>query len=255
MRQSTPARRRLDATLAQLTITFRGMAAHPDDTNCECHWGSAEDLALLKTADVELDPDLLRRTYSASDWDFPAAMLRRILPQLARSLVDGEVMRLDSMDQAGRMFALGRWQQWPAEQSRAVRDFLDAWWFVALTEQDAEVPAYSVLTMLVEAAGGLDRWLRAWATATSPVAHQRLAEAFGRWEYDLLRDDLPWQTWWWTDDEEEVLRAESTGWLLQHAPTRLRMIGADPDLLDRIRLLGLACPARWDDPHWPDHAY
>ncbi|MFF0174090.1 hypothetical protein [Micromonospora profundi] len=109
--------------------------------------------------------------------------------------------------------------------------------------------------MLVEASAGLDRWLRAWATATSPVAHQRLAEAFGTWEYDLLRDDLPWRTWSLTDDEEEVLRAELTGWLLQHAPTRLRMIGADPDLLDRIRLLGLPCPARWDDPHWPDHAY
>ncbi|MEH1169666.1 hypothetical protein V6V47_30235 [Micromonospora sp. CPCC 205539] len=255
MTQSTAARRRLDAALAHLTRTFRGMTAHPDDGNCECHWGSAEDLALLKTADVELDPDLLRRTYWAHDWEFPADMLRRVLPQLARSLVNGEVERLDSMDHAGWTFARGRWQQWPDEQSRAVREFLDAWWLVALTDQDAEVPAYAVLAMLVEAAGGLDRWLGAWAAATSPAANRRLAEAFARWEYDLLRDDLPWRTWRLTDDEENIRRAELTGWLLQHAPARLRMIGADPDLLDRLRLLGLPCPARWDDPRWPDYAY
>ncbi|MGI5520160.1 hypothetical protein ACQEUX_04325 [Micromonospora sp. CA-259024] len=255
MTQSTPARRRLDAALAHLATTFRGMTAHPDDSNCECHWGSAEELALLKTPNVELDPDLLRRTYWAGDWHFPAAMLRRILPQLATALVSGEVERLGSMDYAGRAFALGRWQQWPAEQSTTIREFLDAWWVVTLSDPDAEVPAYAVLAMLVEASGALDRWLGAWATATSPVANRRLAEAFGEWEYDLLRDDPPWRTWELTDDEEEVLRAELTAWLLQHAPARLRMVDTDPELLHRIRLLGINGPARWDDPHWPNRGY
>ncbi|MET8257861.1 hypothetical protein ACFYPG_03690 [Micromonospora sp. NPDC005553] len=252
MTQPTPPRRRLDAALAHLAITFRGMTAHPDDGNCECHWGSAEELALLKTPDVELDPDLLRRTYWAGDWGFPAAMLRRILPQLAAALVSGEVERLASMDHAGRAFALGRWQEWPTEQSTAIREFLDAWWVVTLTDPDAEVPPHAVLAMLVEASGVLGRWLDAWATATSPLANQRLAEAFGEWEYDLLCEDLPWSTWELTGDEEERLRVELTAWLLQHAPARLRMIGADPKRLHRIRLLGLAGPARWDDPHWPD---
>ncbi|MEV4761646.1 hypothetical protein AB0J89_03330 [Micromonospora chokoriensis] len=251
MTQPTPARRRLDAALAHLATTFRGMAAHPDDGNCECHWGSAEELALLKTPDVELSPDLLSRTYWAGDWEFPAAMLRRILPQLARALVSGEVVRQDGMDYAGRAFALGRWQQWPAEQSAAVREFLDAWWVVALTDEDAEVPAYEMMTLLVEASGALDRWLDAWARATGPVASRRLAEAFGQWEFDLLRDDPPWTTWELTDDEKEALRVELTAWLLRHAPDRLRMIGADSTLVHRLELLGVAMPERWDDPRMP----
>ncbi|MGW4681913.1 hypothetical protein ACWEOS_25905 [Micromonospora taraxaci] len=251
MTQPTPARRRLDAALVRLATTFRGMAAHPDDGNCECHWGSAEELALLKTPDVELSPDLLRRTYWAGDWEFPAAMLRRILPQLASALVSGEVVRLGGMDQAGRAFARGRWQQWPTEQSTAVREFLDAWWVVTLTDEDAEVPAYEVLAVLVEASGALDRWLDAWATATGPAASRRLAEAFGEWQYDLLCDDPPWRTWELTDDEEEALRVELTAWLLRHAPDRLRMIGADSTLVHRLGLLGVAVPDRWDDPLMP----
>ena len=57
----TPERLRLDAALNRMAVTFRGMTARPDENNCECHWGSAEDLAQLKVPDVELDPDLLRR--------------------------------------------------------------------------------------------------------------------------------------------------------------------------------------------------
>jgi hypothetical protein len=41
--------------------------------------------------DVELDPDLLRRTWEAPDWDDHASVLRRILPQLATALVNGLV--------------------------------------------------------------------------------------------------------------------------------------------------------------------
>ena len=53
--------------------------------------GSAEELAQLKVPDVELDPDLLCRTWRASDWDDHASVLRRILPQLATVLVKGLV--------------------------------------------------------------------------------------------------------------------------------------------------------------------
>ncbi|GAB3180227.1 hypothetical protein FHX75_112115 [Micromonospora palomenae] len=48
---------RLDVALAGVAATFRGMTAHRQESNCECHWGSAEELALLKTPDVPLDDD------------------------------------------------------------------------------------------------------------------------------------------------------------------------------------------------------
>ncbi|MFI6788069.1 hypothetical protein ACIBG4_12145 [Nonomuraea sp. NPDC050383] len=83
----TSARLRLDAALNRLAVTFRGMTAHPDEYNCECHWGSAEELAQLKVPEVELGLDLLRRAWQPSDWDDHASVLRRVLP-LCRSDIE-----------------------------------------------------------------------------------------------------------------------------------------------------------------------
>ncbi|MEV0912181.1 hypothetical protein [Streptomyces hokutonensis] len=85
------ARPRLTAALDGLAAVFGGMTAHPDEHNCECHWGSAEELVQLKVADTELDLDLLGRTWRAPDWSDHASVLRRILPQLATALVEGSV--------------------------------------------------------------------------------------------------------------------------------------------------------------------
>jgi hypothetical protein len=62
------------------------MTAHADEIQCECHWGSEEELASLKVPDVELDPDLLRRTMWAPGWSDQASVLRRVLPQLAAEM-------------------------------------------------------------------------------------------------------------------------------------------------------------------------
>jgi hypothetical protein len=247
----TPARLRLDAALDDLAATFRGMTARPDEHNCECHWGSAEDLGRLKLPDVELDPDLLRRTWQASDWDDHGSVLRRILPQFASALVSGRVEPLFGMAEVGRSFAHGQWQQWPAEQAAAVRIFLHAWWAHSLTTPDAAVPAYEVLALCAEASATLGPWLASWEALTHPVADQRLAEAVTHWEYDLLGDQLPWDTW----NNEEDTRAELTAWLVRHAPGRLRTHGAPEWLLHRVRLLSLIWPARRQDPHWPDYSY
>jgi hypothetical protein len=102
----TPARPRLDAALVGLAATFRGMTARPDEHNCECHWGSAEELAQLKVPDVELDPSLLRRTWWASDWKDHASVLRRILPQLAAALVSNPVEPYSGIEEVGHSFAI-----------------------------------------------------------------------------------------------------------------------------------------------------
>ncbi|MFI9649157.1 hypothetical protein ACIHAA_23000 [Streptomyces sp. NPDC052040] len=136
-----PARRRLSAALDNLSVTFHGMTAHSDESNCDCHWGSAEELSLLKTPDVELEPDLLSRTWQAIDWMDHAAVLRRILPQFATALVAGHVEPLFGLEEAGYSFARGRWQQWPDEHGEPVREFLHAWWAQSLTDPNAAVPS------------------------------------------------------------------------------------------------------------------
>ncbi|MFJ8108261.1 hypothetical protein [Streptomyces sp. NPDC096132] len=249
-----PARRRLSAALENLTVTFQGMTAHPDEHNCECHWGGPEELSLLKTPDVELEPDLLRRTWQAIDWTDHAAVLRRILPQFARVLVAGRAEPLSGLEEAGYSFARGRWQQWPNEQADSVREFLHAWWVQSLTDPDAAVPAHQVFVMCAEASGTLGPWLVDWEEQTGYLSDRRLAEAAAEWEYELLGDGLPWSVAWYEHDEDE-LRAELVAWLLSHASMRLRESGASADLQHRIRLLGLTGEDRWTDPHWPGHGY
>ncbi|MFE6822054.1 hypothetical protein [Streptomyces sp. NPDC057690] len=245
---------RLSAALENLSVTFHGMTAHPDEHNCECHWGSSEELSLLKTPDVELEPDLLRRAWQATDWSDHPAVLRRILPQFARTLVAGRADPLFGLEEAGDSFARGHWQRWPDEQAAAVSEFLHAWWVQSLTDPDAAVPAHQVFVMCADASGTLDPWLADWEEQTGRLSDRRLAEAAAEWEYELLGESLPWRVGWYEHDEEK-LRADLVAWLLGHAATRLRKSGASADLRHRIRLLGLTGEDRWLDPHWPGHRY
>ncbi|KUO10808.1 hypothetical protein [Streptomyces sp. DSM 15324] len=249
-----PARRRLGAALENLSVTFRGMTAHPDEHNCECHWGSPEELSLLKTPDVELEPDLLRRTWQAVDWTDHAAVLRRILPQFAKALVADRAEPLGGLEEAGSSLARGRWQQWPEDHAGAVREFLHAWLAQSLTDPDALVPAHQVFALCAEASGTLGPWLAEWERQAGYLSDRRLADAVAEWEYELLGDSLPWSVDWYENDEGEM-RAELVAWLLGHAVVRLRESGASADLRHRIRLLGLTGEDRWTDPHWPGHRY
>jgi hypothetical protein len=248
-----PARLRLDRALDRLDVTFRGMTADADEAQCECHWGSAEELALLKVPDVELDPDLLYRTWHAPDWDDHGAVLRRILPQFARALVGGLVQPY-LMGEVGRSFSAGDWHRWPARQNTAVGEFLHAWWAHSLTDPDPVVPVHKLLWVCTDASGIISPWLTVWEGLDHPVADRHLAEAAAQWEYDLLRDELPWNMWLWEDDDTDAARTELAAWLVRHAPARLRAEDdATEELLHGIRLLGLTGPARWEDPHWSSH--
>ncbi|MFF8552051.1 hypothetical protein ACF058_04270 [Streptomyces sp. NPDC015501] len=250
---TTSIRPRLDRALDGLAVAFRGMTARPDEVQCECHWGSPEELALLKAPGVPLTPDLLRRTWDVPDWDDYGAVLRRILPQFAQALVRGEVEPMFGMYEVGRSFARGNWQRWPAQQSAAVREFLHAWWAQNLLDPAPAVPAHELLSLCAEAAGTAVPWLTVWESVDDEVSDRHLREAAAAWEYGLLGDQLPWDAW--DDEDESGLRGELSTWLVRHAPTRLRTRDGCGTLLHRIRLIGLSGPDRWEDPHWPGHRY
>ena len=242
--------RRLDAALVGLAGAFRGMTARPDEDNCECHWGSAAELALLKVSDVELEPDLLRRTWAATDWDDHASVLRRVLPQLATALVGGRVEPWIGLDEVGQSFARGAWQQWQTEQTQAVQEFLEAWWTHTLTDPQPTVPAYEVFAFCTVASGDLSTWLNTWQAAIHPVADQHLAEAVAHWANNLVYDELPWGTLE-SEEKEQVVLADLAAWLVRNARARLRDHGSPTELLHQVRLLGVSIPARWNDPYWP----
>ncbi|MFJ9846466.1 hypothetical protein ACIRYZ_39730 [Kitasatospora sp. NPDC101155] len=242
---------RLDAALEGLARVFRGATAHPEEYNCECHWGSAEELALLKVPGVRLDPDLLRRAWWAPDWTDHGAVLRRILPQLAGALVDSRSQSFRYRDEIGVSLARGHWQEWPREQAAAVREFLHAFWARTLVTPDPAASVHRTLVLCVEASGELSPWLDVWEALEHPMADRNLAEAVDTWDYDLLADELPWSTWHDKDEQLAVL----TAWLTRHASARLRAHNAPDDLLQRLRLISLTGPARWHDPHWPGYTY
>lgn len=240
----TDINRRLNAALSGVAATFRGMTAHRDEYNCDCHWGSAEELALLKTPDVPLDDDLLRRTYWTTDWRHPGPLLRRILPQLSRALVAGEVSPTYGFETLGRMFTDGRWQEWPGEQRAAVREFLDAWWRHVLVAPDAAVAPHQALILVVEVSGELTPWLADWAELlTHPAAQDRFVTAVDEWTYDLLGDTLPWSSW--HDGQEDAWCGALSLWVLRYAPAVLREHGAPTELSDDVQRLALPAADRW----------
>ncbi|WP_371660511.1 hypothetical protein [Streptomyces sp. NBC_00280] len=246
-----PTRLRLDRALDRLDVVFRGMTARADEAQCDCHWGSEEELALLKIPDVELDPDLLYRTWHACDWTDHGAVLRRVLPQFARALVGG-LVEPHQMDEVGRSFSRGHCYRWPVRQSTAVWEFLHAWWAHSLTDPDPVAPVHELLALCTEASGTIGPWLAVWERLDHPVADRHLAEAAAQWEYDLLRDELPWSMWWWEDDDTDAARTELSAWLVRHVPARLQaQDDATEELLHLVRLIGLTGPARYEDPHWP----
>ncbi|WP_435205668.1 hypothetical protein [Micromonospora sp. bgisy143] len=232
---------KLAAALAGVAATFRGMTAHPSESNCECHWGSAQELALLKTPDVPLDDDLLRRTYWLADWTYPGPLLRRILPQVAQGLVSGDVVLIDGLM---GLFIRGRWWEWPGAQRDAVQAFLDAWWRHILIDPDAAVPAHEALGFLAEISVRLTPWLTTWASLLGDqTAATRFVVAVEHWNYDLPGDMLPWQGWHDAADWCATLSL----WVLRTAPPVLREHGASAELQDDVRRLALPFENRWDD--------
>lgn len=181
-------RHRLDAALHGPALTFRGMTAHPDEQQCDCHWGSPGELALLKVPDVALDPGLLDRTWTAPDWSDHGAVLRRILPQFATGLADGRIQPLFGPESAGRSFSFGRWQQWPAGQAAAVEEFLHAWWAYSLVVPEARVPAHEVFVVCAEASGTVGPWPAAWEAAGGSQPDRALARAVAEWEHPTGTD-------------------------------------------------------------------
>ncbi|MEU9165303.1 hypothetical protein AB0D29_34125 [Streptomyces sp. NPDC048424] len=244
------ARTRLDRALDHLDVTFRGMTARADETQCDCHWGSPEELALLKVPGTDLDPDLLHRAWRAPDWSDHAAVLRRVLPQFARELTGGLGAYAYDIDNVGDSFHRADWQQWPAPQSAAVREFLHAWWAHTLLTPDPAVPAHALLPLCSQASGTLGPWLAVWEATEGAVPDHHLARTLDAWTGELLMGFLPWTTGGLTWEEEVAVHEELTAWFVRQAPARLRAHDASEELLDEVHLLGLPGPVRVEDPRW-----
>ena len=209
------ARSRLDRALAEVAEVFRGEVAAPDESNCECHWGSAAELALLKTPDLPLGADLLRRSWWLyAGWTDHAAVLRRVLPELTAALAGGLVPEHD-LAEVGASFARGCWRDWPAPQSEAVGEFLRAWWLHTLVSPEAAGPAHAAFGLCAEAANEAGPWIASWESVLGNAqADRALTRAAEKWADDLRFGQQLWGLWL-EDEEVERMTTELTDWLIR----------------------------------------
>ena len=249
-----PTTPRLAAALDRVRDVFGGLTAAPGETGCTHCYGEA-DIALLHRPDAPLPDDLLRMFLHEvpSHFDDHPAVIRRLLPQFSVWLATGGAGSGLGYSACG----LGRsgWPDWPSRQAAAVREFIDAWWDDVLRQDTSTYDITDVFACCADMGGTITPLLARWAE--EPVGgpnDEELAWACERWEQDLLGDDagcaIPW--WYWFDRAEPV--RELQRWLAEHAPPRLRAVGADPGLVTRIELLALPYDDRWAHAYWDSAA-
>ncbi|MFE0137726.1 hypothetical protein ACFWY6_40140 [Streptomyces sp. NPDC059037] len=240
---------RLAEALDRIHDLFGGLTAAPGETGCTYCYGE-QDIALLHRPDAPLPDDLLCAFMHevANHFGDHPAVIRRLLPQFCTWLAAGD---FKGMGYGACGLGLSGWPEWPPEQAAAVREFIDAWWDDFLRRETSPYDVTRVFAYCVDLGGTVTPLLARWAQESpGGLGDQQLARACEAWEQDLLYDDLGGVVpWWYWFDRDEPLR-EIQRWLAEHAPARLRAVGADPDLATRIGFLALPYDERWDDPYW-----
>lgn len=237
---------RLASALDRIRTVFGGMNAAAGETGC-AHCYAERDIALLRRPDAPLPDDLLRMFAHEvpRHFDDHPAVIRRLLPQFSEWLAAGGPGEGLGYSACG----LGRagWPDWPSEQADAVREFIDAWWDDFLRQDTSPYDITDVFAYCADMGGAITPLLTRWAEGGT--GDEGLARACDTWVDDLLGDDAGRATPWWSGTGDEPVR-ELQSWLAEHAPPRLRAVGADPDLVTRIELLALPHDDRWAHPYW-----
>ncbi|MET7574422.1 hypothetical protein ABZT04_38985 [Streptomyces sp. NPDC005492] len=232
----------LVSALADIDTVFNGFAS-PGESGCERCFGP-EETAFLRTPYRRVPDELLNRFVFKDPLHFEdhTAVVRRLLPQTARAMADGG---LDGIGWGHHALSRTDWRAWPAEQARAVEEFVHAWWQDTLRTPRPPYPAQDVFetcaTILHTATPLLDRW------ATAPVADAHLLRCTQLWLDDLLTDASPFSWWHPNDGGTELMGLQA--WLARYAPARLRAHG-EPDLATQAELLALPYDKRWAHPYW-----
>jgi hypothetical protein len=203
--------------IARVAEVFAGMTVSPDEVGCGRCCG-ADDVALLRTANVALPTDLVRMVAEEvpDHWSDQPAVIRRVLPQLTALLAQGTA----SPDLVARRLADARWFQWPDQQVQAVLGFLEAWWLSTLRQGSPPTPAREVFESCVTATSSVTQWLACWDAERGPAADRHLAECADWWWDDLQIDASPFTWWSGQAEQERAACLELRTWLAARAPFR-----------------------------------
>ncbi|MEJ8643729.1 hypothetical protein WKI68_24875 [Streptomyces sp. MS1.HAVA.3] len=112
------------------------MTARADEVQCDCHWGSAEELALSPTRNSTPTCCTAPGAHPTGATTAPCCAASCRSSRASRPSASAHAYAIGHV---GISFERGDWQQWPAERSAAVREFLHAWWAHTLRTPDPAV--------------------------------------------------------------------------------------------------------------------
>ncbi|MBD5787888.1 hypothetical protein IF650_17145 [Cellulosimicrobium terreum] len=231
---------RLRAALAEIDLAFGASVCSPDNVCLHCY--AEPDVAPLAVPGAVIDDSTLvslmhKHPTSVTDH---AALVRRLLPQIAHGFADGTV---EATWPAQHCLARGDWREWPYEEARVVRRFVEAWWLDRVTTPRAgsSAPFETYAAIL----GDLPTALASWPE--HPVADAYLADASSRWVDDLIADENPL---WLSDDDDDEVCAVLRRWYLDTAADRLDRFGATA-LAASARTLALPPDERFEIRYGP----
>ena len=226
----------LETALAEIDRVFAGSTCDADNVCSHCYSNEARSPLALPGAPI--DPEVLASwTYKSPFMvDDHAALVRRILPQMARGMADGAVHVFWAAQHA---LVRGDWRDWPRWQKDPIQRFIDAWWQDLVRNPE---PNHSVTDAFEQYAAivGLEAALAAWPD--DDVADAHLVAVDEWWVQDLLVDENPFG---WLGDlhDKQQLVVTAQRWYLDVGVGKLRRAGA-VELAEKASLL--AHPS-WED--------
>ncbi|MEI7056959.1 hypothetical protein WBG06_14150 [Nocardioides sp. CCNWLW239] len=217
----------LQAALADVDRVFRGRTCAADNVCLHCYpeiW--AVDLS---RPGALLHPEFLASvTYEAPGMvDDHDGLVRRILPQMAKAMVDGSLSLFDVEHHA---LARGSWRTWSKRESVAIRRFIEAWWLDLVTTREPHhgvreaFEAYA--TMTADLAAALGSWPR------GEVATEHFVAVSKSWLWELTHGYEVLHILEAVDEANEWLRQ----WYAAAGAERLRDAGEPELAVDAERL-------------------
>ncbi|GGU31510.1 hypothetical protein [Nocardioides albus] len=151
----------LQEALTEVDALFAGRTCATDNVCLHCY---PEAWAVeLSRPDTSLHSQFLESVTYKNPWSVEDhdALLRRILPQLARGMAAGTVHVAWPEQHA---LARGGWRSWPERESSAVRRFVEAWWhdLIVVSEPNhtVEKAFETYVAITADLAAALDSWPR-----------------------------------------------------------------------------------------------
>ncbi|WP_419707030.1 hypothetical protein [Promicromonospora sp. NFX87] len=228
---------RLQRALDEVDRVFGDFTCAADNPCTHCY--GDDGVPELEVSGAQID----RATLSSLAYEAPSiladhdAMVRRILPQVARGMADGTVHSFWNEADHHCLTRCG-WHGWPAPQPDVITEFVAAWWADLITTPEPHHSVTDAFITFAALTGDVGAALAAWPDHA--VANRHLATASSFWLNVLVHDDEPFDLLL-AGGPAPVVQVLS-GWYIDVGADRLRR--TDEELADKVALLTLPVAER-----------